>query len=98
MAVTSCGLPSAGYSVPFLTVETGNGKKGCVTSIICIAVSPGDATSAYVRPFIEIISMLWADFNAKSSSSSKSATCLGIFGLPMSMIPTLWLSRAVVRI
>ena len=46
MAVTSCGASRAGYSVPCLTVETGNGKRGCVTSMICIASSPGDATSA----------------------------------------------------
>ena len=65
MAVTSCGASSAGYSALCLTVETGNGKRGCVTSMICIAFSPGDATSAYVRPFIEIVSMLWAECNPK---------------------------------
>ena len=98
MAVTSCGLSNAGYSAPCLAAETGNGEAGCVTSMICIALSPGDATRAYVRPFIEIISMLLADFNAKLISSSKSATCSGIFGFPMSMIPTLLLLRAAVRI
>ena len=97
-AVTSCGASRAGYSVPCLTVETGNGKAGCVTSMICIASSPGDATSAYVRSFIEIVSMLWAECNPKLRSSSKSATCFGIFGSLMSMIPTLLLSRAAVRI
>ena len=58
------------YSVPLLcTVETENGSCGCVMSMICIALSEFDTTSAYVRVFICTSSIPVALDNAKSIPS-----------------------------